>query len=99
MGGYDLVGDNFDGKVSQSGRRRRLTYFLGMNAPVPDSDPLDQCAGMDHECLKSWMTLMHRSGHGTHVAVCLSSSPRTGHMPTQREIFTGYYSRGSYQCI
>ncbi|PBK95398.1 pyrolysin [Armillaria gallica] len=29
VGGYDLVGDDFD----------------GMNAPVPDSDPLDQCAG------------------------------------------------------
>ncbi|PBK73462.1 pyrolysin [Armillaria solidipes] len=29
VGGYDLVGDNFD----------------GMNAPVPDSDPLDQCEG------------------------------------------------------
>ncbi|KAG7446685.1 pyrolysin [Guyanagaster necrorhizus] len=29
VGGYDLVGDNFD----------------GTNTPVPDSDPLDQCEG------------------------------------------------------
>lgn len=46
-GGYDLVGDDYTG-IFSSGCIVQicvLTYFVGFNDPVPDNDPLDQCAG------------------------------------------------------
>ena len=60
IGGYDFVGDNYNGKYSllaeSSSSNHHSTLLLGTNTPVPDNDPLDQCAG-----------------HGTHVAVSFSS--------------------------
>jgi subtilisin family serine protease len=60
IGGYDFVGDKYNGKyplfVKSSSSNYHFNRLLGTNTPVPDNDPLDQCAG-----------------HGTHVAVSFSS--------------------------
>ena len=60
IGGYDFVGDKYDGKyplfVTSCSSTYHSTLLQGANNPVPDNDPLDQCVG-----------------HGTHVGVSFCS--------------------------
>jgi len=48
IGGFDLVGDAYNGEatslISCYIYQSQSTY-IGSNTPVPDPDPLDQCAG------------------------------------------------------
>ena len=62
IGGYDFVGDKYDGMyplfVTSCSSTYHSTLLLGTNnpIPVPNYDPLDQCVG-----------------HGTHVGVSFCS--------------------------
>lgn len=60
VGGFDFVGDAFDGEEFRLDECAAILddlQFSGTNTPMPDPDPLDQC-----------------NGHGTHVAVSYMSS-------------------------
>ena len=45
IGGYDLVGDAYNGEFVFSITSRWHSYKVGTNTPMPDPDPLDKCAG------------------------------------------------------
>ncbi|KAF9264167.1 subtilisin-like protease [Marasmius fiardii PR-910] len=59
VGGYDFVGDQYNGS----------------NKAVPDNDPLDQCYGEYQRLHVFNLSLTTLSGHGTHVAGIIGADP------------------------
>ena len=45
VGGYDFVGDDYDGLWDPMTDDLSSDTLAGTNTPVPDPDPLDQCDG------------------------------------------------------